>query len=340
MSGAADRAPAVSVLVAARDAAATLPAALRSVARQDFADWECVVVDDHSVDGTRAVAEGFAARDPRFRVVAAPARGVVAARNAGLDCCRGRRIALFDADDLMHRRRLGRQLAALDAAPALDGVGCHVRYFPRAAVGPGRADYEAWLNAVTTPERVALDRFREMPLGHPTLLLDAGLLRRHGWRERGWPEDWDLLLRMLDGGARLGVVPERLHSWRLGPASLSATAPAYALEAFARCRAAFLAEQVLAGREDYVLWGYGSSGKTLRASLLEHGLAPSHVVEIHPSRIGQEVDGAPVVAPSALPGLRGRVVLVAVAVPQARRLIAAALDDLGFVEGADWWSAA
>ncbi len=340
MSGAADRAPAVSVLVAARDAAATLPAALSSVARQSFRDWECVVVDDHSADATSAVAEDFAARDPRFRVVAAGGRGVVAARNTGLERCRGARVALLDADDLMHRRRLEAQLAALAADPGLDGVGCHVRYFPRAAVGPGRAEYEAWLNSVTTPARVALERYREMPLGHPTLLLDTALLRRHGWRDRGWPEDWDLLLRLLGGGARLGVVPERLHSWRLDPASLSATAPAYTLEAFSRCRAAFLAEQALAGREDYVLWGYGSSGKALRAALLERGLAPSHVVEIHPSRIGQEVDGAPVVAPSALPGLRGRVVLVAVAVPQARRLIAAALDDLGFVEGADWWSAA
>ncbi|RIK94816.1 MAG: glycosyl transferase family 2, partial [Proteobacteria bacterium] len=71
--------PLVSVLLPARDAAATLPAALASVARQRAAGaaegfaLECVVVADGSRDPTRAIAEACARRDPRFRVVATPA---------------------------------------------------------------------------------------------------------------------------------------------------------------------------------------------------------------------------------------------------------------------------
>jgi len=65
-------APEISVLLPAYQAEATLDACLRSVARQSEPRWECIVVDDGSADGTRAVAERFAARDGRFRVVATP----------------------------------------------------------------------------------------------------------------------------------------------------------------------------------------------------------------------------------------------------------------------------
>src|SRR5919198_3679037 len=125
-------APLVSVLLPAFDAVATLPAALRSIARQTERRWECIVVDDGSADGTLACAREVAARDTRLRVIATRHGGLVAALNAGLAECRGDFIARMDADDLMHRQRLATQLAALADQPELAAVGAHVRLFPRA----------------------------------------------------------------------------------------------------------------------------------------------------------------------------------------------------------------
>src|SRR5205823_5237839 len=147
-------APEVAILLPAHDAEATLEVCLRSVARQSELRWECIVVDDGSTDGTRAVAERFAARDGRFRVVAAPHRGLVAALNAGLERCRGRVVARMDADDVMHPERLAAQLRALDAAPGLAAVGCHVRLFPRARLTDGLRAYERWLDSIDSPRRV------------------------------------------------------------------------------------------------------------------------------------------------------------------------------------------
>lgn len=101
--------PAVSVLLPARDAAATLAASLRSVRRQRFTDWECVVVDDGSTDDTGGIARSLASADPRFAIVSTGRDGLVAALNAGLARCRAPLVARMDADDVMHRDRLGAQ---------------------------------------------------------------------------------------------------------------------------------------------------------------------------------------------------------------------------------------
>lgn len=332
--------PLVSILLPARDAAATLGAALRSVARQRAVSWECVVVDDGSRDDTLACARWFAARDARFRVATGPRRGLVAALDAGLAHCRGRLVARLDADDLMCRDRLAAQAAGLDAAPHLAAVGTHVRLFPRAALTPGLRAYEAWLNAIDSPARVRAEAFIECPVAHPTLMVRAEVLRAFGYRDCGWPEDYDLVLRLLATGHEIGVVPRRLIAWRDHPGRLSRTSPRYALSRFTACKAAFLAEGFLARTDTYVLWGYGATGRSLRRALAAHGKRPSHLIEVHPGRLGQTIHGAPVVPVWALPALSGHPLVVSVAGAEPRRLIREALAARGFREIRDFVCAA
>ena len=332
--------PRVSILLPAFDAEATLPAALRSIARQRARDFECWIVDDGSRDGTRACAESLAARDPRFRVLAISHRGIVGALNAGLEACRGELVARMDADDLMHRDRLAAQLALLDDEPALAGAGCHVRIFPRSGLTEGLRDYERWLSAIDSPERVETDAFVECPIAHPSLVLRAGVLRDLGYRDQGWPEDYDLVLRLLAAGRRIGVVPRRLLAWRDHPRRLTRTAAACRPEQFPRLKAAFLASGLLAASDEYVLWGYGHTGRALRAALLEHGKRPSAIVELHAGRLGNTIHGAPVVPPEAIPRLPRRPIVASVAGETPRRLIREALAAMGFRELQDFVCAA
>ena len=324
--------PLVSVLLPAFDAEPTLVPALQSVRRQTEARWECVVVDDGSEDGTPRTAEAAAATDDRFLIVRTPHRGLAAALATGL--------ARMDADDLMHRERLARQVGALEADASLAAVGCHVRLFPRAQLGRGWRSYERWLNAIDSVERVRAEAFVECPVAHPSLMIRRELLVEFGYRDRGWPEDYDLLLRLLARGHRVGIVARRLLAWRNHPARISLTDARYAPASFTACKAAFLAAHFLAGVEEYDLWGYGATGRTLRRALLAEGKRPAHVVDLHPGRLGQTIHGAAVVVPDEIPRLPRRPLVVSVAGAGPRRQIRDALTAMGLRELDDFVCAA
>lgn len=326
----------VSVLMPVRDAVVTLEAALASVLRSRDVALECVVVDDGSGDGSLALARRVAAWDARVRVIETPPRGIVAALCDGLAACRAPLVARMDADDVMHRDRLRAQRDALRDEASLDAVGCHVRVFPRARITDGLRAYERWLNAVRTPEDVAREVFIECPIAHPTLVARREMLVQSGWRDAGWAEDYDLVLRWLGEGRRIGIVPRRLVAWRDGPTRLSRTHPAYAQERFVACKAHWLARGFLAQSPRYVLWGHGATGRALRRALLAEGRAVSHVIELDPRKIGQRIDGAPVVSPAALPSLRGHRIVASVSGPTPRAEIRTALTEAGFQEGPDF----
>lgn len=328
----------VSVLLPAFDAAATLPACLRSIQAQTERRWQCVVVDDGSTDGTGAIAARFAARDARFVVLSGPAghEGLIPALRRGLERCDAPFVARMDADDLMRSQRLERQRAALEHDRRLAAVGCHVRLFPRRALTDGLRRYERWLDRIDSAATLAREAFVECPVAHPSLMIRRPVLAALGYRDEGWAEDYDLVLRLLEAGHHIGMVPAPLLLWRDDPRRLWRTADAYRPERFTALKAAFLARGLLAGTDQYVLWGYGSTGRALRKALLAHGKAPSHIVELHPGRLGQRIHGAPVIAPPALRSLPNRPVLVSVAGEGPRAEIRAALATMGFRELHDY----
>lgn len=329
--------PEISVLVAAHQAAANIGQALQSVCEQSFKDWECVVVDDGSTDHTVEIVEDFVARDARFHLLRQEHSGVVTARNLGIELCCGRYISIFDADDSMHPLRLGTQCLALDQMPAVDAIGCHVRYEPREDCGEGRLQYEAWLNQQFTAEDIRRDCFIEMPVGHPTLMFRANVLRKLQYRDMGWPEDWDLLLRTLHQGHEIGMCPEVMHQWNLSTSSLSAVHESYTTQAFLKCRAHFLAHSFLKEESEYSLIGYGNTGKALRKAMRKHGKTCTKIYELHPDRIGQNIEGAAVVHQKDIAQVNAQgiaqKILVSVAGADARKKIREVLAAKQYRDG-------
>ncbi len=336
--------PKVSILLPVRNVAGTLEACLQSIRRQSFQNWECVVVDDGSRDGTARIVQSVARADGRFRPVESGALGLIRSLNLGLAYCQGEWIARMDGDDLMRRNRLSAQAAVLEAAPGYAGVGSHVRMFPRRSLGPGMRAYEEWLNRVRTPDQVRTEAWIECPLAHPSLMIRASTFKAAGYQDHGWPEDYDLVLRLLGKGERLGVLPRRLLAWRRREDGLSRTSPRYRRERFTACKANHLCRKsrigFLAGVSRYLLWGYGGTGRALARALREHGRKPAGIVEVHPGRLGNRILDAPVIPPEKLPSPGGLPLVVSVAGAGPRERIRRYLQEGGWREGRDFICAA
>lgn len=112
--------PRVSAIIIVYNGEPFLHEAIDSIVAQTFADWELLVVDDGSTDGSAAVARRFAEADPRIRVIAHPDggnHGMSATRNLGLAKARGAFVAFLDCDDVWLPSKLDEQVGILDAEP-------------------------------------------------------------------------------------------------------------------------------------------------------------------------------------------------------------------------------
>jgi cellulose synthase/poly-beta-1,6-N-acetylglucosamine synthase-like glycosyltransferase len=347
-----------------RDAARTVANSIASIRAQTLADWELIVVDDESTDGTAEVLQGLAREEPRLRIVRQAARGIVDALNTGLAAARGEFIARLDADDVAHPERLAAQVAWLDAPEnrAIGLVGCLVEYGGNRAASAGYALYVDWLNSLLTPDEIALNRFVESPFAHPSVLFRRALVARHGgYRAGDFPEDYELWLRWMDAGVGMGKVPRVLVRWNDPPARLSRIDPRYAPEAFFRLKARWIAKWLVServsvspggattrppgrksptdsARRKILVWGAGRPTRKRAAHLERHGLRIAGYIDVDLKKCTRALGGTevPVIAPADLPPPDGVFVLGYVASRGARDLVRADLLRRGYVEGRDF----
>ena len=107
--------PAVSVIMPVWNRERFVADAIQSILAQTYADFELIVVDDGSTDGTRSVVASF--EDPRLRCLPGEHRGISAAMNAGLAAAKGRFIARLDSDDWWFPDMLATQVTVLEGRP-------------------------------------------------------------------------------------------------------------------------------------------------------------------------------------------------------------------------------
>ncbi len=221
--------PRVSVIVASYNYGQYIGDALRSVQAQTFTEWECIVVDDASTDGTPAIVQGFAAKDQRIRYVRMDRNeGVAAARNKGLGLAHGEYVQLLDADDQIAPRKLELHVAWLLAHPGTDIVySDHVRFVDVADFRlPGLLAPDERVSGRAALRRAIKGNFLRLNavLFRTGMVQDIGGFRSH-FR---YVEDWDFWLRAMAMGHNLQFLDEPLAiaAVRNTPDSLSKNLPA------------------------------------------------------------------------------------------------------------------
>ena len=331
--------PRVSVLLPIRNARPTLDAALESLRVQTRADFEIVAVDDGSDDGTGGRLDEWTSRDSRLRVIHQPPLGLVAALNRGLAAARGDLIARMDADDTCHPERLARQADFLTGHADVGVVACRVAF---GGTAPGYARHVNWVNGLLTHDEMALARFRESPLAHPSVMFRRDLTAAHGgYRAGDFPEDYELWLRWFEAGVRFAKLPETLLTWNDPPGRLSRAAPRYAVEKFYAVKALYLARWLARHNPHHPHITVVGGGRITRRRvdlLKREGIVVDAWADLDPRKIGQVYDGAPVIHHDAIP--RDAFVVPFVGSVGAAEHIRALLESQGRMAGRDFIEAA
>lgn len=333
--------PLVSVLLPTFNAEDTIRAALDSMLRQTFRDFELVVVDDGSSDSTPEIIDSYAARDERVRLERLPHRGIIQTLNAGIALCQADLVARMDADDISHPVRLQNQFEFMTAHPEVSVCSCLVRLFPRRGLLGGLLHYENWMNSLATHEAMARDMFVESPVAHPSVMLRRqDLIELGGYEDRGWAEDYDLWLRYSERGKCFAKLHRTLVWWRHSAERLTFTDSRYSLENFLRAKAHYISRRLSASSSPVLLWGAGKMGRRLLRHLLREGMQIEAVIDIDPKKIDKTLRGRPIVARDYLLHRSDAFVICAVGSSGAREKIREHMTSIGAVEMRDFLCAA
>ena len=213
--------PAVSVIIPAYNAEAFLARAIRSVEAQTYRDFEILVVDDGSTDGTADVARGFVG----VRYVCGSHKGEAGARNLGLEEATAERVAFVDADDEWLPEKLSRQIAFMERLESsFSYTDCYLV----------RDDDRVRLSTLARPRSgeilsPLIDDWLDQAFLLPTeVVASRELLQRAGGFEEGLPTpghvDYGLWLKLALRGTRFDYLDEPLALWYRGHESVSSDA--------------------------------------------------------------------------------------------------------------------
>lgn len=238
--------PPISVAMSVYNGERFLAEAIDSVLAQSFTDFEFLILDDGSRDGSGAIIRDYAARDPRIRPIFRENRGLIASLNQLLIEARAPLVARMDADDICRPERFERQIAFLEANPDFGVIGTrcenideHGMYYP--CNYPDLPDTFAGFLA-------AIDA-RDPLICHPAVMYRRDLVRSIGGYHAAFRhcEDLDLWLRLATI-TKLASIPERLFSYRY---SVNQVSHRHATEQQTGAAIAYLAYQERrAGRPD------------------------------------------------------------------------------------------
>lgn len=195
--------PRVSVVIPTRNSEKYLKEALDSILGQTFTDFELLIVDDNSTDGTLEIIRGY--EDSRITVLKGPGKGLAAALNFAYRQARGEFIARMDADDIADVTRLGKQVAFLDEHLDVGVCGTKFQQF---------MDGDAIHHHMENVRYV--DMLMGCYIGHPTAMLRRQLFAENNLfydESMRFSEDYDLWTRAIRV-TKLGNVQEILLRYR------------------------------------------------------------------------------------------------------------------------------
>lgn len=195
----------VSVIVPCYNMEKYLSETLDSVLKQTYENWECIIVDDGSVDNTAEIAFRYCQKDYRFKYMSKTNSGVVDARNAGIRNTSGYYILPLDGDDLISEEYIAKCVAVFEEEPNTVLVYCRAQF-----IGEESGEWK-------------LEDYSYEKLLYCNIIFCSAMYKRTDFDKSGGYnqnmvlglEDWDFWLTLLDKDSLVVRINEILFSYRI-----------------------------------------------------------------------------------------------------------------------------
>jgi len=201
--------PKVSIIIPSYNYALYLPQSIGSIINQTYTNWECIIIDDGSTDNSKEVVEQLVAKDNRIKYVLQSNSGPTVARNHGVKLATGEFIQFLDADDLIEKKKLEKQIALFNQNKDFDIVYSGVKYFessnPSKLYDNLDLKSEPWMKNLSGAGDVMIT---ELLKGN-IMVISSPLVRKAVFEKLGdmnevlqYNEDWELWARFAIGKAK------------------------------------------------------------------------------------------------------------------------------------------
>lgn len=209
--------PLISVVLPVYNGAAYLRPTIDAILSQTQGDFELLVINDGSTDGSEAIIRSYT--DSRIRYFHHPNKGFAYTLNRGIGEARGKYIARIDADDICLPQRFEKQAAWLEERPGTDLAGCFITFIDEK--GEVKGDWPEDRAHYTNAQIREVLPFKNC-IAHPGVMVRTEVFRRFPYLDSQKPvEDYDMWLRLAGAGLVMEKVPEMLLLYRVHGASMT-----------------------------------------------------------------------------------------------------------------------
>ncbi len=210
--------PAISVILPCYNTERYIATAVNSILVQTFSDFEFIIIDDGSTDGSPQILREFASKDSRIRLVSRPNKGLTRTLNEAIGMAAAPLLARMDGDDVSGPERFEKQVAYLNAHAECVCLGSRVQLIDPYDSPLGVTDHKL------THEEIDADLLKGIgwSIVHPTAMMRSDAVKKvGGYRDQfDNSEDLDLFLRLAEVG-KLANLPEALVKYRRHPQSVN-----------------------------------------------------------------------------------------------------------------------
>lgn len=215
-----DRKPQISVVMAVYNGGEFIKDSIESILQQTFDDFEFIIINDGSTDDSGDILGEYSRRDQRIQLVHQANSGLAKALNRGIGMARGKYITRQDCDDISYPQRLARQFEFLENNRTLSVCFAWTKIIDESLNEIGEFTYSI------KPSKIhrTLIKGKNIYAHGSVMARKQDIINISGYDEQMViGQDYELWLRLIRNGYKIGAVNDFLYKWRLIPESISIT---------------------------------------------------------------------------------------------------------------------